>query len=147
MFLDYLFKSLHDICRLDRVRARSHSQIYVGSRQVKVPKKYLRHVLIVMLSGMNDHRRESVGMFQKLKVEGRDLHEIGSGSSHQQYLLHSTNLLLFFLAYSRPGCEMSNPDALDIFAAAFSIEEGRCNLKINPRDNFMRLKGVEPCFL
>ncbi len=73
-------EALHDLCRLDRVRARADFQVDVGRRQFEVGEQAVVQREVVVLSGVDQHGPRQPA----LRLEGAQqrchLHVVGPGA-------------------------------------------------------------------
>src|SRR5215475_9362774 len=52
---NHTFKPLHNPSRLDGMRCRAHSQAEIWLRKLQIIEKRIRHVVVIMLPGMDEH--------------------------------------------------------------------------------------------
>jgi hypothetical protein len=83
-FRQHRFEPLHDAGRLHRVGAAAHAEEVVGSADIEIVEERLRHVRIVVLPRVDQHR--AVAAAFELRQQGRDLHEVRPGSGHQHHI-------------------------------------------------------------
>src|SRR3990172_5139097 len=76
--LKYLLEGHHDLRRLLRVASRAHLQVLVGFRDRKFPEENLRHVLVVMLHGVDDRNPQIDAGCQGRILSGIRARTIGS---------------------------------------------------------------------
>src|SRR4030095_9298753 len=86
---NHTFKPLHNPSGLNGVRGRAHSQSEIWLRKFQIVKKRIRHVVIIMLPGMDEHMvdllcsAQAIHPFYRL-ANGCHLHKIRSGSDDRQ---------------------------------------------------------------
>ena len=61
--------------------ARAGLKIIMSLRQAEILKELSRHVVVIVLAGVNQDRGK-IRIARKNVHQGRDLHEIGSGACH-----------------------------------------------------------------
>jgi hypothetical protein len=76
---------LHDARGLGRVRARPHAEVDVGPWELQVFEEDLRHVVVVVLPGVDQGEVESAA-FIELAPDRRDLHEVRPRADDGKYL-------------------------------------------------------------
>jgi hypothetical protein len=74
----------HYAAGLFGMAATSDSQVMVGIRKLEITEKSLRHVIVVMLSGMDQGYIAPIFLAQNTE-QWRDLHKIRSSGSDQMY--------------------------------------------------------------
>ena len=80
-----LFIGNHDVAGLLGMRAAADAEMKVRIRHAEVFEYRVRHVVIVVLTGMHKHRLCPVGSRQCV-IERRDFHEIRPGGRYQMNL-------------------------------------------------------------
>jgi hypothetical protein len=104
----YLIQSAQDFRRLHRMAARTCLEVEVRFRDAKLVKKYIRHLRVVVLSGMNENLHHTV-----TPGEGghhrRDLHEVGTSPDNVEYLHSDSPVPHKEIA---PDCLCYHPDLL-----------------------------------
>src|SRR5262245_12776013 len=94
---NHTFKPLHNPSRLNGMRGRADSQAEIRLRELQIVKKRVRHVVIIMLPGMDEHMvdllcsAQAIHLFYRL-ANGCHLHKIRSGSDDRQdFKWHNEN--------------------------------------------------------
>ena len=71
----------HDLCRLDRVRRRTDSEVEVGGRNLQVAEQLARHRLVIVLARV-DEERDDRRVAAHLPDQRGDLHEVRTGAGN-----------------------------------------------------------------
>ena len=80
----------HDASRLLGMAAGADLEVEVGTRQAEIAKESVRHRLVVVLPGVDEHLRDFVRALPDLVDERRDLHEVRPRADDVQKLEHQT---------------------------------------------------------
>ena len=80
MLQDHRLQAGHDVCSLTGMRACAHRKIHIRRGNGKLLEEHVRHVDVVVLSGMDQSLAEAPS-FQGTPY-GSELYEVRPGSHH-----------------------------------------------------------------